>query len=166
MSENNQVAVAVPKPKAAALAIPAEWGVGNSQSGYLTSIDDSKPDGKMLVFRLLTEKGRDIRDVVNQEIELVDYLLTPATFNDEKTGEEVSTIVTRLILSDGTWIETHSFGVVKTLGFVCQFFGQPPWKSPVRVTPIQQQLKNNKSWFILKLTGTPKLPGTRERKPQ
>lgn len=163
MADNKQPVANRTEPVKQPLAIPQEWGVPNAGGGYLTSVDDSTPEGKLQIYQLLTGKGDDIRTKLNSDLELTGYLLSPAEFQDKETGEQVQTVVTRLLLSDGSFVETHSHGVLKTLGMLCQLFGRPPWKSPVIVRPLQQQLQGGRSWFILKLIGVPKLPGQREK---
>lgn len=136
--------------------VPDGWLPNRGPSGYVTKIDQSGADGKALVFRLMTETGRKPEDVLNMPIRVTNYLLSPAQFVDKESGEDVATVVTRLVLDDGAWVETHSVGVLKTLGLLVSQFGDPPWPKGVGVTLRRKPLRDGRSWIVIELTPEPK----------
>ena len=135
------------------LQVPSAWGDVGRPREYLTFLDGTTREGKLLIYKILTEKGTSVKDALNKELSVVNFLCTKAKFVTEETGEEFETIVTRLICQDGTWIETHSDGIWQCLNYLCQMFGPPPWTPALQLTPKAQSLDNGKQWYTLLLSG-------------
>lgn len=119
--------------------------------GIVTCVSQDTTEGRQVVYRMLTEKGMEIKEWLNREILVVNFLASRASFTDEETGELVQTVVTRLLLEDGSWIETHSAGVFKSLEALTYLHGLPPWQKPVKVIPKSEAIKNGRNWYVLKL---------------
>lgn len=134
--------------------VPTSWLPHQGPAGHITRIDTSDERGRMLVFRLLTESGMNANELINVPVRVVNYLLSPAQFLDKDTGEEVATVVTRLTLDDGRWVETHSNGILKTLGTLIQLMGDAPWPKGIAVTIRRKPLRGERSWLVLELTPT------------
>ena len=118
---------------------------------FLTSLPVEDFEGRFKVAELLTSKGEKVEDWINKEFAVVNYLLTVARWTDEKSGEEIQTIVTRLLMPDDVWIETHSYGVLKALGAFVQLFGKAPWQPGLPVRLVRRQLRSARSWVTLEL---------------
>lgn len=131
--------------------IPAGWGDMGGNSEYLTFLPQQTREERLFVYRVLNEQGRSIKELLNTPIEVCNVLCSKAEFEDKETHELVQTIVTRLILVDGSWAETHSSGVWKNIGQLCQLYGPPPWQPPVKVMPLSQSLNGGRNWYVLKL---------------
>jgi Phage Single-stranded DNA-binding protein len=149
--ENRRVDNVAPGTQLGGELVPAEWLPRQQRSGYVTSIDQSHEHGRALVFRLMTESGEPVEGFLNLPIRVTEYLMSPASFNDGETGEAVETVVTRLVMSDGRWVETHSYGVLKTLGLLVDQFGPAPWDPPLRIVIRRKSLRNARSWMVLEL---------------
>lgn len=121
-----------------------------SGTSYITSIDDTTPAGRREVFACLAEKGENYRDYINVPIRITNFLMQPAEWTDASTGERIQSLITVLCLDSGKKITTHSQGIAKFLLLITDMWRQPPWEPPLAATIVQQPLKGEKSWAILK----------------
>lgn len=127
----------------------ATWPAATDNAVYVTSIDESRPGGSERVFMLLNGRGAKHEDYLNTQIEIQDFLLSPAEWLEEDTGEMISSIVVRLCLVNGDWIEIHSKGVLKSLGLILWKLKPLPWTSPLVAKLVKRPLTPPKSWVVL-----------------
>ena len=129
--------------------VVAEWGFGSMIGRHFSSLDSGSVDYKNQLFTLLNTDGVDIHDYINQKIVICTFLLQPATFADKKTSEEITTLMSKLVLDSGKVITTHSGGIAKTLLQASELVGMPTPQHPYTCTVRERPLSDNKRMFYL-----------------
>lgn len=143
--------------------IPEEWGLDLPKTGVVTSLALDTEAGRIQAFNILTQDGKDIKESLNMVIEVSDYLITPAGTTDKATGEVSRFPLTRLIAPDGSWVQTGSRGIAKSLALACQLLSLPPWKPPIKFRPKAISLSDGQQFYQLELVELPKKPVERRR---
>jgi hypothetical protein len=120
--------------------------------GVFTSLDLSTPEGRMAYMDCQQEDCQDMSSVVNTEIAVRHVLLHPAKSERPEGGEMDFWTRAVLFLSDGRMIACGSLGVLKSLRLAATVFGRPPWPG-LRGKVVQQQLGDQKRWYVIKWDG-------------
>lgn len=126
-ADNTTQLATVPQSK---FGVMQSWGFGNMSADYLTTIDESTPAGKSMVFKLLQGQGLAYDEFIGQEIKVVNYLISPVEFVSSDSGEVVRSPLTRIVLQDGTFIQVTSPIVAKTLFLFDAKIRKAPWQPP------------------------------------
>jgi len=127
----------------------AGMGFGALAKGYTTTIEGDNQAAKRATFNLLQSQGLDPRGWVNKPIEIVHWLWQPATFLDKDTGEEITTLMTKMLLKGGEIITTHSSVVAKQLLNAVNLLGKPTDKAPYKCQLISVPIRDNKVMLTL-----------------
>jgi Phage Single-stranded DNA-binding protein len=112
------------------LAVPAKdkWDIGESKSGYVTSLDTSTLQGKLAVVAAIDGDADRAESWINRDILVSDVLIHPVRFEDDATGEVVDAFRTVLFMVDGRSFASVSSGVNKSIALLIKTFGPPTWK--------------------------------------
>lgn len=136
-----------------ALAMPDELGALLPGTQIYSPLLVAGQKGKFLMYRATNEECESIKNWLNREIRVINFLLhtvTPAKANEQ--GEITPWVRGVLVCDDGTLIDCGSKGVIKSLLGYHQFIRQAPWDDkPVVCTPVAQPLEDGKNWYYLKL---------------
>ena len=123
-------ALSIPTPGGA--LVPEWWARAyGPHTMYVTSLDKSKPEDKRALLAALNDDTPGKDEYVNQEMDLVHYLIQPAC--KEVDGELQEFVRTILFLADGRRVAFGSMGVVKSLMLIQQLERPAPWSPPLRV---------------------------------
>lgn len=123
------------------------WSAG----GYYTSLDRSKPENKMVIYRCMENCSSKVSDLINAEIEIANIFAHKVELVNEATGELGMCVRTVLVTPEGVTIECVSGGIERCVKAMMIAFGDPPWNPPMRCTILQEQIDKTKRTFKLKL---------------
>lgn len=126
-----------------------DWGFGSGKAEYLTTIDQSAHAGRVEVFKMLNGKYPNLDDYFNNEIQIVGFLISPIDLVSEMDGSTVRLPMSRMILADGSILQTTAKAVAECLiGLACNI-RKPPWNPPMVCIPRKVQTKGGKSYYVL-----------------
>lgn len=140
----------VPVPeKQNAGAIVTAMGFGSIGGQMLTSLDLTTERGKQLLMSAIAISFPKLDTVLNNPVDIVDYLVSPAELASEESGEIVRVPLTRLFLADGQSLQTTAPAVLKTLIAYNDMIRNAPWYPPFRVIPRSVQSGGARKYYIL-----------------
>jgi hypothetical protein len=124
-----------------------ETGFDSLIGKYFTPLARTNPGDKAAVFGLLQAEGTPVDSILGQRIKIVTFLFRPATFVSD--GEEVTTLMSKLKLSDGKIVTTHSAVIPRQLFEAVAMLGWPSEQNPYEVTIQRRVTKPPRSAFML-----------------
>lgn len=133
------------------LPIPAEWGFGASFRGpsYVTSFNTDDQSQKKILIQILNEEVLRPEMLVNTVLHVVHVTSEPREHVDDETGEQVRWIRTILTLNDGRHVEFNSNGILRSLKYLIQLEGMPPWNPALAMRLARKQYRNGHSGYVL-----------------
>lgn len=125
------------------------WGFGPGKSSYITSIDESKIEGRIAVFKLLQSSGNRLDDYFNTEISVTDYLVSPIEIVGDN-GEMKRLPLVRMLLADGkTMLQTTGKGVAEILLLYTTKIRPAPWNPPAMFKPRKMGTNGGGQFYTL-----------------
>lgn len=120
-----------------------EKDLASGERMYMTTLDDTTPEGKILLYNIAEGGTRQLRECVNQEL-LIEHLYCDTIYmKDEETGEVRDTPRIILIDTDGNGYRATSMTVYRSMQRICNIFGMGPWNPPLKIKPeLQTRGKN------------------------
>ena len=113
---------------------------------FVTSINTNTPEGAIEIFNALSD-AEDIRDYLDETLEIVNFAAEPAEFEDEN-GEIRRGVRTVLLTKDGKALQSGSDQLVRSLNRLFGIFGTPDtWKLPVKIV-ISDEVSAKKRHFF------------------
>lgn len=97
-------------------------------------LPETEDDKKALANALSSPTG-GLSEIVNHEVDLINYYLEKTEVTDKDTGEVRETIRMVLILADGTSFGCISKGAVNSLKGIVSVYGPAStWDAPLKIT--------------------------------
>lgn len=119
--------------------------------GYYTSLDRSKDENRMVIYRCMENCSSKVSDLINEEIHVANIFAHKVELPVEETGEVREVTRTVLITPEGVTIECVSDGISRCVKALMIAFGDPPWSPAKHVKIVQENVGNNRRTFKLKL---------------
>ena len=145
MSDTSQELVPVKTPREFVASVMP----GRINKRVFPSFDVDKPVGKKLLFKMLQSPGESLESALNTDLRIVAYTFQNAHFVDDKTGEEVDTVMTKLLTHDGKIYVTHSGPVYDMVLAASEYLHMPSEKTPWICKPVQRKIRGSFSMFTL-----------------
>lgn len=96
---------------------------------------------QMAVVNALSSPNGGISDLINQEVELVNYYLEKTTLTDKDTGEVKETMRAVIITSSGESYGGCSKGLINSLKAIITVYGPAEaWKAPLKVKVLTEKV--------------------------
>lgn len=96
---------------------------------------------QMAVVNALSSPNGGLSDLINQEVELVNYYIEKTVLTDKDTGEVKEAMRAVIITSSGESYGSCSKGLINSLKAVITVYGPAEvWKSPVKVKVITEKV--------------------------
>lgn len=96
---------------------------------------------QMVVVNALSSPNGGISDLINQEVELVNYYLEKTTLTDKDTGEVKETMRAVIITSSGESYGGCSKGLINSLKAIITVYGPAGvWKAPLKVKVLTEKV--------------------------
>lgn len=96
---------------------------------------------QMVVVNALSSPNGGISDLINQEVELVNYYLEKTTLTDKDTGEVKETMRAVIITSSGESYGGCSKGLINSLKAIITVYGPAAvWKAPLKVKVLTEKV--------------------------
>lgn len=96
---------------------------------------------QIAVVNALSSPDGGISDLINQEIDLVNYYIEKTTLTDKESGEVKETLRAVLITSSGESYGGCSKGLINSLKAIITVYGPAEvWKVPVRVKVVAEKV--------------------------
>lgn len=142
------------EPQRSELITLNEWGFGGGKGRYLTSFDERTPAGKIAVFKLLNGNGELLDEYFNLEIAVTDYLMSPISKIDDKTGEVVRLLLIRIVgevVETGIEVvlQTTAKTVAETLLLYSEKVRSAPWDPPAVFKPRKMSTRSGGQYYQL-----------------
>jgi len=110
----------------------------------VTSIDQTDKSRTKVLFNALGDAD-NIRDYLNKELEIVDYVCETTEFLNEDTGELEPAVRTVLITVDDEALMCHSATVLRDLRRLIHLNGEPcTWEAPMKVVITEKNAGKNR----------------------
>jgi hypothetical protein len=114
---------------------------------YKTTLQLRTPAERAQLLAALNEDGNPAAEVLNLDLDIVGYTISPASrIVDGEIQEWVRTV---LHCADGQNIVAGSMGVVKSLMLFQTLIGPAPWNPPLRKRLVSKALAGGKHWYSL-----------------
>lgn len=129
----------------------------------VNTLDMDNLDNKIKLYNSLQKCDILLKDIINQEIELIGVYIegkelakrneNNEILYNEKTGEVLTKDHYRTILfgKDGKTYVTAAYGVYNSLRDIISIFGNPSPENVIKVKVMKKSLKDNKESLILSL---------------
>lgn len=96
---------------------------------------------QMAVVNALSSPNGGISDLINQEVELVNYYLEKTTLTDKDSGEVKETMRAVIITSSGESYGGCSKGLINSLKAIITVYGHAEaWKAPLKVKVLAEKV--------------------------
>lgn len=141
-----QGALVVPKGMSEQLA---DWGFGGIKTGYITSADLKTDAGRRLALMLSTQQYPHFDGIVNMPIAVVNWLVGPAETIDDKTGEVVELLLTRIQCESGACYQTSGKSVFRVLCDYHNCIRNAPWTPPARFIVRRPRSRSERYYYTL-----------------
>lgn len=99
--------------------------LANENQPVVTSFNAVTVEDKKRIYNALNNPTGNIKDIINQEIELTDYHMQFEERTDQNTGVVYGKITTTVILSDGRAMTSTYKSFAKSLINLMSVFGTP-----------------------------------------
>lgn len=120
------------------------------EKNYYSSITPADAEGQKKLFNALDSCDLKISDQIGETIDLKDVYIEK--YIKDENGEKKEKIRTILFDKDGKSYVSTAFGIFKSVVRIFRIYGQPQdWAAPLKVTFSEQQLKDGKRSFTLRL---------------
>lgn len=101
---------------------------------YLTVLPNVTIEDRQQLLKMRHGQHKLLDDLINTEIQVVGWLASLAEFADENTGEVELKPLTRMLLSDGSMVQTTGPAVYRMLRDYHCSVRSGPWQPPARFT--------------------------------
>jgi len=154
VTEEMETGMSVVEKKALVSTLDSE-GTGLSLKGELlsrnleyTSLSDVTPEEKMIMFNVMNNPAKRLKACINMRLLITDiYMEVIELTQDDGTVEAVPRTI--LVDVDGVGYACTSKGVFTGVKKLIRSFGEPTWKTPLPIMPVEVPKGDN---FILTLT--------------
>lgn len=106
------------------------WGFEGMSGQCATSIPLDNMVGKSVAHACLNNSHASFDEWLNKTISVEHWLVSPVQFADDETGELRKVMMLRLILKDGTILQTTGPAAIKSLLSYDQMVRPAPWEPP------------------------------------
>lgn len=133
----------------------------HGQTNVMSTFTGGDRASKLEVLKAMSN-STPLDAVMDQEIELANFVIQPIEMEDEKTGNMVAVPRIILVTTDGTPYYAISSGIFSALKNISGILGMPGADTetgevnenwPVKVVPSKEKTSNKFTVFTLKITG-------------
>lgn len=95
------------------------------------------PEEQTQLFNAMNNPDKRLADCINKQIAVKDVYVEVVTCTNQETGEQTPAPRIVLIDEDGVSYQCVSIGIYSAIKKLIQVFGEPTWKTPVKVEVVQ-----------------------------
>lgn len=139
--------LAVWKGTTFSMIFPPDWKTGAAEGQFLTTVNRDRPEGRKVIMQALNGDCKSIDTVVNMQIVVAGFTVSPAYKIDRDTGEVIHFIRTVLHCTNGDNFQAFSDGVLKSLRVRHSMYGDQMFAEPVKCTPRRVPTSDSRSMY-------------------
>lgn len=134
------------------IALPESELLGLPGGGQLaTSYDVTNPANVDYVVNLLGKADRDLADLLNTDLAVVNWAVHRAQKVDPESGELTVWPRTVLVLTNGTMVSAGSLAVARTVLLAAQGRGRGPFRPPLKLRVTQGKGSDGKRPYNVRI---------------
>lgn len=122
-----------------------------SVSNMYSSFDPTTIEQKKLLFKAMNNPDKRLSDMINRTINIKDLFVENVTIVDQNSGELITAPRMVFIDDKGISYQCVSKGVFGATKKLIQLFGEPTWKTPLKVSIKQKTVRSGFTILSLEL---------------
>lgn len=123
-------------------ALLANFVSGESALFFSTIKNDGERSTQIKMYNAIAE-AVSLRDNVNKEIVVTDYMAHPVKLLDEETGEVANVLRVILVCEDGSSFAAMSGGIRNSIERIVAMAGPAPWAPGIRMVAVEKAVKSS-----------------------
>ena len=126
--------------------VQSELSIEETKDNLLSTINPETKEDKVKLFKAMISADYALKDMVNKEIKVVDFVAHMVALTNEETGE-VNNVIRCVFIDDkNKSYACVSTGIVGAMKRMIPIFGYPTTKEPWKITP---KMVKGKKWDYL-----------------